>query len=73
MKVDFISMNELQMCFQFLTAIRFFNEEMLPTTNLCAKQAKEGNFTAVTLDELIHIFGLIYFVNMQKLPEYRMY
>lgn len=69
---QFTSMSELQMCFQFLP-INFFADETLPATNNFAAQATKGNFTPVTLDELLHLFGLIYSMEVQKLPERRMY
>ena len=54
---QFASINELQMCFQFLP-ISFFNDETLPATNLYADQATRGNFILVTLDELLHFIWL---------------
>ena len=37
----------------------FFNNEMFPAANLYAQQASRGNFTPLTLDKLLHLFGLI--------------
>ena len=69
---QFASMNRLQVCFQFLP-ISFFNHETFPATKLCADQASRGNFIPVTLNELLHLFGFIYSMGMQKLPECQMY
>ena len=56
-----------------LFASQFFQWWNTSSTNLYADEANRGNFTPTTLDELLHLFGLIYSMDVQKLPECQMY
>ena len=69
---NFSSMSELLMCFQFLP-LNFFRDETLPATNCSAKEKYGDAFKEITLDEFLHLLGLIYSMEVQKLPERRMY
>ena len=57
-------------CFLTFLPVEFVKDVMLPATN---KVAKEHGHAPFSYDEVIHVLGILYMMEVVKLPERRMY